>query len=349
MPGVEPGYFIVNEPTPNREQTDMKDYSRKALVADVGGTNIRFAITDIDELTIDHFALLASHDFSRFEDALNQYLRSIPRCPDKIGIAVAGPVIGGSAQMTNLPWAVSIQGIRGLTGAAHISLINDFEALALALPHLTDYDLYRIAGGTPAETGTKAVLGPGTGLGVAALVHDSDGWITVPGEGGHLAFAAHDQEEFDIVSAIKGDRDYVSAEHLISGPGLVALHQLLAARQGRPAAALTPADVVEAARDGNDPIAIEALDRFVTWLGRFAGDIALVYGARGGVYLGGGIAPNIIDLLNTDRFRTAFAGKGRLAAYLADTPVHVIKTGADAGLRGAAVALARVVTTALAA
>ena len=318
----------------------MNKYSRRALVGDIGGTNIRFAITDIDELTISNFALLSSADFQDPLEALRRYLKTVPDQPSMVSLAIAGPATAESAKMVNRPWTFAEASVAEATGAEVVHFVNDFEALALALPHLTSYELHQIGGGVPAQAATKAVLGPGTGLGVAGLAHSPAGWTAIGGEGGHITFGARDRKELDLMADVAPGLEERSAEDLISGRGLLGLYRAVAQRHHKEPAASSPPGVVEAALVRNDPIAREALETFALWLGRLAGDIGLIFGARGGVYLGGGIAPNILEVIASGGFRRAFEQKERLSSYLADIPVYVIKTGADAGLRGAAVALA---------
>ena len=318
----------------------MDRYSRRALVGDIGGTNIRFAITDIDELTISDFALLSSGDFQDPLEALGKYLKTVPNKPSMVGLAIAGPVTGDQAKMVNRPWTFDRKSVADAVGAEVVHFVNDFEALALALPHLTSYELHQIGGGAVAEGAAKAVLGPGTGLGVAGLIHSPAGWVAIGGEGGHVSFGATDREELELFAEVTPDVQERSAEDVISGRGLMGLYRAIARRHSQEPAAANPPDIVEEALTKNDPVAREALEQFAVWLGRFAGDVGLTYGARGGVYLAGGIAPNMVEILQAGGFRKAFEQKERLAPYLAKIPVFVIKTGADAGLRGAAVALA---------
>jgi len=238
--------------------------------------------------------------------------------------------------LTNLAWTITHEDIRAATGAKDVLLLNDFEALARSLPLLADHDLRQVGGQAPVRHATKAVLGPGTGLGVAGLAWSSAGWMPVAGEGGHVTFSAQTSEELAILERLRSGTSFVSTERLLSGPGLGMLHAILSDRAEPP----LPAPAVTArALAGTDPAARKALDLFVAWLGRFAGDLALVYGARGGVCLGGGIAPGIADVLAAGPFRAAFEDKGRLRPYVASIPVYVI-TAPDAGLRGAAQALA---------
>lgn len=320
----------------------MTAITRQALVGDIGGTNARFAIADIDELTISDFANFRCDMFASLPEAIAAYLDSIPHRPAMAGLAVAAPVNGDRIQLTNRPWTFTRTEIADAAGVERLHLVNDYEALALCLPHLTAHDLHGIGAGRDEKGAPMAVVGPGTGLGVAALVRARDICIGVAGEGGHVSFAPQSAADMEIVEQIRQAGEHVSAEKLISGPGLVRLYKALGdirSRAGAPAQEIgDAAEVVARALSGDDALAAEALDYFVTWLGRFAGDIALLYGARGGVYLGGGIVPKILAALDSKRFLDAFRSKGRLTSFLEPVPVHVIMA-ADAGLRGAAVAL----------
>lgn len=312
--------------------------SRRALVADIGGTHARFAISDIDELTVTHFAMFNCNMFASLQEAVEAYLKSIPHRPSIAAFAIAGPVRGKTLQLTNLPWSFTRDDLKRAAGVDHLQVVNDFEALALSLPYLTAHDLHRIGGGEAARDGAKVVLGPGTGLGVAGLVSAPGGWIGVATEGGHASFPMENSEELAIVEQVREDEGRISAERLISGPGLARLYAVLAKAKAREADPMPVPEIVKRGMAREDPLAEEALELFVKWLGRFAGDVALLYAAQGGVYLGGGIAPRILELLESDAFRGAFLAKGRLTSFLERLPVHVIKTQ-DAGLRGAAVAL----------
>ena len=182
------------------------------------------------------------------------------------------------------------------------------------------------------------VLGPGTGLGVAALVDSPAGRVAVATEGGHVTFGAVNRDELALLRQVVPDPGYLGAEEILSGRGLVALYRALS---GRTEGGFRAPDIVERALTNKDPLATRTLAQFVAWLGRFAADVALAHGARGGVYIAGGIAPNIVDAMVTGAFRAAFDNKGSHSAYVASIPIHVIKTGADAGLRGAAIALSQ--------
>jgi glucokinase len=317
----------------------MVSGKRLALVGDIGGTHARFAISDIDELTIDHFVVLQTKLFSSMHDALGHYLQSIPFQPQLAGFAVAGPVADQKVAMTNAPWTFSAADVASVTGAKQVHLVNDFEALARALPFLSAHDLKGIHPGKPQNDAPKVVLGPGTGFGVCGLVRTGSGWQAVAGEGGHISFGASNSLEMEVHDRLSAEhRGHVSMERVLSGRGIEAIHAVVSGNYAKPQKDRSATAIVEAALSGENSHAIETLQFFTALLARVAGDAALLFGARGGVYLGGGIPPKIVHFLDTDAFREAFANKGRMAKYLSAIPVNVI-TAKDAGLRGAAIAL----------
>ncbi len=313
----------------------------RALVADIGGTNARFAIADLATLEISGVRRFAVAEHKTLAEAISFYLKDVPEPIGHAAIAVAAPITGDAVKLTNSPWSFSKGELCAAAGLKHVHVLNDFEALSLSLPYIGGDQLHQIGGVAPLPRGTKAVLGPGTGLGVAGLVWSPSGWVAVPGEGGHVTLGAVDERELQVVERLRAGREHLSVERALSGPGLSDLHQALAAAQGHGGEVLAPAEVETRALGGEDPLAQEALDIFVTWLGRFAGDVALVLGARGGVYLGGGIAPKLLQRLEQGDFRDAFEHKGRMQAFLAPVPIYVILaeypalTGAAVGLRAA--------------
>lgn len=315
----------------------MSSYSRLALVGDVGGSHARFAISDVDELTISHYASFRRDLFASLEEAIGAYLKSVPQRPTMAGIAVASPLAGDRFVMSDGSWSFTHAGVLAATGAQKLRLLNNFEAVALSLPHLTAHDIDRVCGGEPAQGAGKVAIGLGTGLGVAGLAPADGGWVAVRGEGGHASFAAANEDEIALARQMAaGGSGQVSMEDMVSGPALCRLHAILA---GEGAPALSAPEIVRAAHSGEDPVAAAAVGQFVRWLGRFAGDMALVHGARGGVYLGGGVSPHIAWALKSDDFAASFRGKGRREPYLAPVPVYVIRA-AEAGLKGAAAAVA---------
>jgi glucokinase len=306
------------------------------LVADLGGTNARFAIAErvSPELAnVVQFPCAAHHGP---EAAIRSYLAQIDAKPEYASIAVAAPVTGDDIVFTNSVWSFTISALRRNLGFKHLFVLNDFEAFALALPSLGANEILQIGGIEPQPSGTKVAIGIGTGTGMAALVSSPSGWVVVPSEGGHASFAPHTAEEFALAERLRLDRSHLSVERVLSGPGLSALYRAVAASHGVEAEALVPNDVLTRALSRTDPIAVEVLTFFVRCLGRFAGDAALAFGARGGVYLGGGIAPRILDLLETGSFRDAFEDKGRMKRYLAPIPVYAV-LAEHATLRGAAI------------
>jgi glucokinase len=307
-------------------------------VADIGGTNARFALADLATLELSEIEQVRCANHANLADALQVYAGRLPMLPGRAAIAVAGPVTGTEIKLTNSAWSFSDAELCRKVGLKHVHVLNDFEALALSLPHLKRGELQQIGGEAPVEDAAKVVLGAGTGMGVAGLVRSGERWVALPGEGGHVSLGARDEQHLALLERIRKGRDHLSAERVLSGPGLAVLYQAVAASHGLQAPELEPNDVLVKGSSGEDEIAVEALDLFVTWLGRFAGDAALLFGARGGVYLGGGIAPKILGKLSTGEFREAFEDKGRMGAYLTPIPVYVI-TAEFATLKGAAASL----------
>ncbi len=318
--------------------SDARKAPARALVADIGGTNARFAVADLATLDLSDIRQLRCADHASLEAALGEYIGGLATTPDRAAIAVAAPVTGADVSLTNSAWCVGQQELCRRFKLREVKLLNDFAALALSLPFLAAADLRQIGGSTPVEHASKAVLGPGTGLGVAGLVWSGTGWVAVPGEGGHMSLGAADERQLALLERLRKGRAHLSAERALSGPGLAELYQAVAASRGIAPVELQPNDVIVLGLSGEDEIAVEALELFIDWLGRFAGDAALLLGARGGIYLGGGIAPKLVAKLASGPFRQAFEDKGRMAALLAPIPVYVI-LAEFAALTGAASAL----------
>jgi glucokinase len=313
--------------------TDAANTQR--LVGDVGGTNCRFAMTDVGA----EGALIDPRGFERegydtLEAAIDHYLDG-RASPAEAVIAVAGPVIDGRADLTNGRWKMSDSALVA-HGFRRARLINDYEALALSVRRLRPADLADI-GDVRAGKGTVAIIGAGTGLGVGALVRDAKGETVAVTEGGHIAFAPTDETEVAILGILTARFGRVSVERLLSGPGLVNIYEALARLDGIEALDLSPEDVVHRAAHGEDRQCEQALDRFCRIYGAVAGDFALAFGATGGVYLGGGIAPRLIDTLRKSGFRQAFEAKGRFRDYCSAIPTKII-LHPHAALLGAAAA-----------
>jgi glucokinase len=304
-----------------------------ALVGDIGGTRARFALCDPDGSNVRGFTSMMTRDYGTIREALATYLAGEGARPETVSLAVAGPVSGGRVDLTNADWHFTAGDVAQVTGAADVRFVNDFEALARVLPDLAPCDLAVIVEGGYEPGAPRIVLGPGTGFGVASLVTTRKGRVSVAGEGGHVTFGATSEEERRVRDLLAARHGHVSVERVLSGNGIEAIYTALGGSDGA-----TVGDIVKHGLEG-DPPARAALDMFTRVLARIAGDMALVLGARGGVYIAGGIAPRMLSALDTDMFREAFRAKGRLSAYLDGVPVRVI-TAEDAGLRGAAAMLA---------
>jgi len=295
------------------------------LVGDIGGTNARFGLVSPDGALL-HSSVLADADYPGIAEAIDAYLAErggLPR-PRRGALAIASPVGGDEVRMTNHPWTFSISGLQKRLGFQRLEVLNDFTAQALALPHLKDGDR-TVVGGGEALAGTPiGVLGPGSGLGVSGLIPMGKRWVPLTGEGGHATMAPITERESAVLGALRRHLDHVSAERVLSGPGLVNLYGALAALDGVPAQQYTAAQITDAEIGGGDALCHEATEMFCAMLGTVAGNLALTLGAKGGVYIGGGIVPRLGERFGASLFRERFEAKGRLRAYLAAIPTYVV-------------------------
>lgn len=295
------------------------------LVADIGGTNARFALVTGPEADAIVFPTVQT---ARFPDPIAAIeslgLGGTARAPKTAIMAVAGPVTGDRVLLTNCPWTVAPRAMIERLGLSEVVLINDFEAQALSLPSLAGADVLQIGGGAPLADAAKVVLGPGTGLGVATLVHALGRWIPIPGEGGHVELAPFDARDYAVWPHIERTGGRVTAETVLSGSGLLRLARAVAAADGVPCRFDAQQAVTEAALAG-DPDAVETLNLFARALGRVAGDFALASLARGGVYIAGGVSLKIERFLTEGPFRAAFEAKAPHAALVASIPTYLVK------------------------
>jgi glucokinase len=305
----------------------MSDSSAETtwLVGDIGGTNARFGLVAPDRRLL-HSAILADADYAEIGDAIEAYLaqRGGLPMPRAGALAIASPIGGDLVQMTNHPWRFSIEALRRRLGFERLEVINDFTAQALALPHLTAADKIAIGGGTAAASAPIGVLGPGSGLGVSGLIPAGSRWIPLTGEGGHTTMAAASVRESAALDVMRRQFDHVSAERVISGPGLVNLYNALCGVDGMPAAQYTAAQITDPHTAEQDPRCAETTEMFCAMLGTIAGNLALTLGARGGVYIGGGIVPRLGARFAASQFRERFEAKGRFREYLAAIPTFVV-------------------------
>ncbi|HEU0215836.1 MAG TPA: glucokinase [Stellaceae bacterium] len=295
------------------------------LVGDIGGTNARFGLVSPDGELL-HSRVLADADYPGIAEAIDAYLAErdgLPR-PRRGAIAIASPVAGDEVRMTNHPWVFSISGLRSRLGFQRLEVINDFTAQALALPHLKDGDKVKIGPGAALPGYPIGVLGPGSGLGVSGLISAGKRWIPLTGEGGHATMPPISDRESAVLGAMRRHLDHVSGERVLSGPGLVNLYNSLAEVDGVPARQYTAAQITDAETGRSDPLCAEATDMFCAMLGTVAGNLALTLGAKGGVYIGGGIVPRLGERFAASAFRQRFEAKGRFHEYLATVPTYVV-------------------------
>ena len=295
------------------------------LLADLGATNARFAMVAGPHQ--ERIGVLRSSDYSSLAAAAQAFLQSLgdgPR-PTHAAFAVAAPVIGDHVTFTNLPWRFSIRDLRDALGLDHLDVINDLAATALGLSSLTPDDHRPIGDGTAEPGAPIAVLGPGSGLGVSGLLPGPAGGTVISGEGGHVTLAASTDQEAAVLAHLRHRLGPVSAEQVLSGPGLITLHQTVRTLNNQPSHPLNAAEITAAALAQSCPLCQETLTLFCSFLGNFAGNLALTFGARGGVYIAGGIVPRFAEFFAASPFRRRFTEKGRHAgAYLAPIPTFLI-------------------------
>ena len=306
------------------------------LIGDVGGTNVRFALLKDALAEPQLIPPVLTADYPDIVTAIDEVvLAHTSLLPRTAVLAVAGPVHREAVHLTNADWVIRPGEMMEALGLSDVVLVNDFEALALALNALGPGDLEAIGSGQPDPDGPKVVLGPGTGLGVAALVRAGHLWVPLPGEGGHVALGPAEPDEFPLWTAMEPEQGRISAEAVLSGRGIVRLYNAVSVTDGVDPRFSTPETISAAALSGEDAAARRTLQVYCRILGRLAGDLALVFMATGGVYVGGGIAPRLVPLLRQSEFRRAFEAKAPHQAVLAEIPTWVI-TAAQPALIGLA-------------
>lgn len=303
----------------------MRD-SAPRLVSDIGGTNARFALVPAGSLQSQGEKNLLCADFPGPVEAVRHYL-SLCGAPAvrEAAFDVATGITGDFVQLTNGPWGFSVEQTQRALGLERLHVINDFTALALGVPLLGSHEKRQIGAGAPVPGTAIGVIGAGTGLGVSGLLPFKGRWIPVQGEGGHTAFSPMTPREDALLRvAHKRFGSHVSTERLVSGPGLKTLYEALCELEGRPAADLQPAQITERALNGSDRGCGETLELFCAMLGTAAANLAALLGARGGVYIGGGIVPKLGEYFERSAFRARFEDKGRFRAYISAIPTYII-------------------------
>lgn len=294
------------------------------LVADIGGTNARFALLAADG-SLHEAQTLRCAEHADPVAAVEHYLASPGRPrPREAALALATAITGDQVKMTNHVWSFSLEATRQQLGLERLIAVNDFTALALALPGLDNTMVSKVGPGEPRADRPIALLGPGTGLGVSGLIPAGDVWVPLEGEGGHVTFSPADEQQVEILRIIRRERPHVSAEALLCGSGLVRLYQAICKLESVEEKAYTPADITERGLAGSDTLCQQVLHTFCAMLGTVAGNLALTLGAQGGVYIGGGIIPRLGAFFHTSPFRQQFEHKGRFSGYLATVPSYVI-------------------------
>jgi glucokinase len=305
----------------------------RVLLADIGGTHARFAVLSGDELGLVRSLDVETHP--QLHDAIRHFLADDGSAAsiDEAVFAVAGPVASGRCALTNSSWVAEVTELKREFGFSVVRLVNDHEAAAWSLPKLAPSDTLLVGRGTGVHGAPMALLGPGTGLGMACYVPGTTGGRVVVSEGGHMTLAATTDREVALIGLLRRQFGHVSAERVLSGPGLVNLYRAIASLDQVEVRPRTPVEVTRAALDGSCSTCWKALDTFASFLGSVAGDVALLFGARGGVFIGGGIVPHIAPRLAATDFRERFEAKGRLQRYLAVIPVRIV-TRRDAAFLG---------------
>lgn len=298
------------------------------LIADIGGTNARFALLNRGQRQ--HERVLPCADYPDLVTAVEAYLREVGASgadrPTQGAIAIAGPITGDVIRMTNHVWQWSASQTRERLRFTRLIFLNDFTALAMAVRHLPQSDLEQVGGGRALPNMPIALLGPGTGLGVSGLIPTGEHWIPLQGEGGHVTLSVMNEREIAVLKQLHQRFAHVSAERVLCGPGLINLYDALCAVEGVVPEPLTPPDVTRRALEASCRICLEAVNMFCALLGTLASNLVLTLGAFGGLYIGGGIVPQLKHLFLSSPFRDRFEDKGRYTDYLQRVPTYIIHT-----------------------
>ena len=307
-----------------------------SLVADIGGTNARFALTDGKKIFNEH--ILPVRDFARPGDAIKHYLQKAKASVEEACIAVACPAHNQLVQLTNSNWQFYKKNLQQTLKLKRLLVINDFTALALAVPLLKEEDYVKFGSGTSRPFHPIGVLGPGTGMGMSGLVWNGSDWTALAGEGGHISFAPRTEREWSVARIIRRELPRISAERILTGSGLERLYRAVCVLNESPIQPTDAQEIVRRALNKESESCMEALGMFASALGDIAGDLALVLGAFGGIYLGGGIVQKNLDYFVKSALRARFDSKGRFDSYMREIPTYIIKTELSA-LKGCKLAL----------
>ena len=309
------------------------------LVADIGGTNARFsALLDNGSLESEHEFHHSVEEYPQFADLIGGLLTEIAaatgwsNAPTHVCFAVACPADSEEIAFTNSHWKFTKTQLKQLLGCEHLSVINDFEAVAHGITELDEADLVKIGGGDAVDNKSIGILGAGTGLGVAGLVRHGGGYQVVDTEGGHADYAPIDDVQSAVVNCLRERYGRVSLERLLSGKGILNIYLALCSIEGVEAQFESPAEVVAAALEHQDDRALQTLHMFCEGMGSAAGNLALTFGA---IYIAGGVIPRFQEFFINSGFRSKFEDKGRFVSYLQPIPVYLV-IRSNLGLLGAA-------------
>lgn len=296
----------------------------RILLADIGGTYARFSLAGERSIGSAWSTEVGNHE--GVIDALRAYLALDHGDEPIVGalLAAAGPVLGGRCKLTNAAWVLDEEQIARALQLPWVRIINDLEAVAAGLPDINPAQTRQVGPDGALPGAPMAIVSPGTGLGMACVVVGPGGRCVVTSEGGHASLAGTSEHQDRLIAILRRRFGRASAERVLSGPGLVNLHQAVAELEGADSPRRTPSAVTEAAFDGSSPVCRATIDAFCAFLGAVAGDVALTFGARGGIYIGGGIVPRFVDHLAQSSFREQFVSKGRMRDYLERVPTRVI-------------------------
>ncbi len=317
------------QPAPPQLVTPIAHADGPRLLADIGGTNARFAL-EFAPGRIELIDVLPCADYATLAEALRAYLAGPALAAAGVGkighaaIAIANPVVGDLVRMTNHHWEFSIAALQAECGFDTLLVVNDFSALARALPHLNAQQKRQVGGGAAREHSPLGLLGAGTGLGVSGLIPAGDGWSALRSEGGHVTFSPANETEIAILRFAWGQFEHVSAERLLSGVGIELIYRALAHHTGQPDLRLGVAEIARRALAGECALCDQVVETFCGMLGTAAGNLAITLGAQGGIYIGGGIVPRLGERFAASSFRSRFEHKGRFVNYLAQVPTWVI-------------------------
>jgi len=325
----------------------VESHSEPVLVADIGGTHARFALAAAPHYALTEVQVMRCAGHATLQDAALAYLAGLDQAarahrPRRAALAIACVVDDEPVRMTNSPWVISRAAITAALGLSKLILLNDFEAIALSLPVLGPGELRPIGGGSVNQLLPMAAIGPGTGLGVALCVPSGGRWLAVRTEGGHATAVCADDFELEVLRAARREFEHVSTERLLSGIGLPVLYRAVAQVRGDQPLQLGAEQITQRAQQGSDAACAQTLETFFAMLGTFAGNVALGTGARGGVFIAGGIVQKLEEALVKSPFRARFEAKGRYQNYMTSIATRLI-TAPHCALVGAAQAMSATV------